>query len=760
MALSGRPMAPSERPMALSARGVRAAAAALGLFAVAFALRVLNVGYVLGGAGVRFPSGRDELYHVRKIVYQVLRFPEVLDFDPYVSFPFGAKPVWPPFLDWAIAAGVRALGVAGDALAVERVIIWLPPLLGALTVALWVEVGRRHFSLLAGGVGALLLAVLPAHHVHSQLGQVDHQVVLGLFAVLGLGLAMAWHTAPRRALAVAVGLVLAMSLVSSPGALLQILPVQAATGLWVLWATRREDAATRARSAATAHAVAALAVAPACWLAGPFPDLGAASPLVLSRFQPLWFGAGAVALAGLAGLFERTGVGVSRPRRVATVAAFTTALAALALAIPPLRETLAYAGGWFTKEEAFLTTVMETQPLLFPEGRFDAGFALRSLGPGLFVFPFAWIALAARGGLDANARPALALLLCWSAAFFVLALAQERFGNVFAPGLALVLGVAVAELHGGLGERRWAARGMVVAVVLGLVAPLLPPYQMLFGYSRLVITQGRDLVPVDSRRKVVVEEAARFLREASPPTPGFLDASQHPTYGVLTSWDDGHLVRYRAERPTVQDNFGSFADRRAWDLARRYFDQEDEEAAYAIAQQLSARYTMATGQGSGQRRDAPPQSLASRLWLRLGNAEPAGDGAPALARHRLFWLGDRSGRPRDRQRPATDRVAVFEIVPGALVEGRAEPGALVRVALELEAGGGRLWYRARSRASDAGRYRVRLPYPTDVAVSREVRAVGGYRVEAGGRAAPLEVREADVRAGATLAGPSLREEGP
>ena len=173
--------------MALSKRGVRAAATALGLFALAFALRILNVGYVLGAAGVRFPSGRDELYHVRKIVYQVLRFPELLDFDPYVSFPFGAKPVWPPFLDWGIAAGVRALGVAGDALAVERMIIWLPPLLGALSVALLVEFGRRRFSLLAGGVAGLLLAVLPTHHVHSQLGQVDHQVVLGLFTVLLLG---------------------------------------------------------------------------------------------------------------------------------------------------------------------------------------------------------------------------------------------------------------------------------------------------------------------------------------------------------------------------------------------------------------------------------------------------------------------------------------------------------------------------------------------------------------------------------------------
>jgi hypothetical protein len=341
----------------------------------------------------------------------------------------------------------------------------------------------------------------------------------------------------------------------------------------------------------------------------------------------------------------------------------------------------------------------------------------------------------------------------------VLSLAQERFANAFAPGLALVLGVALAELHALLGARRWLARGVTGIALVALLAPSLPTYQTLFAYSQFVIEGGRDFIPADSRRKVVVEDAAHFLREATPVTPGFLDASQRPTYGVLTSWDDGHLVRYRAERPTVQDNFGSYADRRAWDLARAYFDAEDEEAGYRIAQQLSARYTVATGQGSGQRRDAPPQSLASRLWRRLGNPEPSGAGAPALARHRLIWVGDRTGRPRDRERPASDRVAVFEIVPGALVEGEAVPGSRVGISLELDVGGGRLWYRASTEASGAGRYQLRLPYATDEAASREVAAVGVYLLESGGLSAELEVREAEVRAGAALIGPSLREEG-
>jgi hypothetical protein len=68
-----------------------------------------------------------------------------------------------------------------------------------------------------------------------------------------------------------------------------------------------------------------------------------------------------------------------------------------------------------------------------------------------------------------------------------------------------------------------------------------------------------------------------------------------------------------------------------------------------------------------------------------------------------------------------------------------------------------VWYRARTQASLGGRYEIRLPYPTDVPVSREVGATGAYRVRSGGRSGELELRDVDVRAGATVTGPNLQE---
>jgi len=43
---------------------------ALALFACSFLLRIANFGLVFAGGRVRFPSGRDELYHVRKIAFR------------------------------------------------------------------------------------------------------------------------------------------------------------------------------------------------------------------------------------------------------------------------------------------------------------------------------------------------------------------------------------------------------------------------------------------------------------------------------------------------------------------------------------------------------------------------------------------------------------------------------------------------------------------------------------------------------------------
>jgi dolichyl-diphosphooligosaccharide--protein glycosyltransferase len=212
---------------------------------------------------------------------------------------------------------------------------------------------------------------------------------------------------------------------------------------------------------------------------------------------------------------------------------------------------------------------------------------------------------------------------------------------------------------------------------------------------------------------------------------------------VLAAWGDGHRIRYGAERPVVQDNFGDYAGRKNYALAGAYYRTSDEERAYEIARELGVRYVVATRRGSGQGA-APIGSMTWRLSLLLGSASPAGD-VPALGRHRLVYL---AGEPRSR-------VALFEVVPGARVTGSAPPGQELsfELLLRTEAGAPRL-YRATARASSDGRYVLRLPYSTETPVHSSVAGVGKYQVRCADLAAELALSEGDVQEGRAAAGPS------
>ncbi len=135
---------------------------AAALAAAAVAVRALPRQRVFVDDDV-IPFGNDAWYHLRRIVYSVVHFPEVLSFDRYINHPEGAKPIWTPVFDWGLALLARPFFVPGDITSIERVAVWVPPLLGAATVVVLLFVGRRHLDAATGVVAAALLCVLPAH---------------------------------------------------------------------------------------------------------------------------------------------------------------------------------------------------------------------------------------------------------------------------------------------------------------------------------------------------------------------------------------------------------------------------------------------------------------------------------------------------------------------------------------------------------------------------------------------------------------------
>ncbi len=742
------------------------------LFLFALLVRALPHPTVFTDSGV-FPDGTDAYYHLRRIAYTVVNFPSFLGFDPYVSFPDGGRPIWTPLFDFALAALARlGLGpVSGPPL--EAFLMWAPPLLGAIGVLALYALARRAWGGSVAFAAALLLALLPAHFVYSQLGGLDHHVAVALAVTLvlaaGLSLLRRLAAGPRALFTGAVGLgaAQAFALLLWPGCLLAVATIDAALVACAIASARREEAVALARSVAFAHVVAFVLVAP-FGLASEWPRWGSVSPVVLSRFQPGYFAVGALCFGVLAEVFARFRFPASLARRAFVALAVGGVATGLCFAtLPELVSGMRDAWGWFAKREVFQASVAESEPLLMGLQGFETDTAVLLFTRLAYAAPLLLVLLVvgSRGRKDARARGVLAL---WTAVWLAAALLQRRFVNELSVAFALLVAVCAVDAWERArrvlaGRGRLAAGAAVLAtlvVALWLLAPIryfYTPY--VANVLRARVRQPTVLSGWQPEQRGLTQ-LARWLAEHTPPTAGYWDASLRPEYGVLAAWGDGHVLRYVAQRPVVQDNFGDDVGERGFALAESFYAATSETAALAIAERLRARYVIVRGAGSGHAQSYAPESMLKRLH-RLngteGRSQAGGVAAgllPALARHRLIFDARAVGGPSDGSRPS---YKIFEIVTGARIVGPAQPGAEVRAVLRIAlASRGRMFYSSTTRADADGRYEIIVPYANDP-TNDEIRPGRAYQLRSEGREVAVVVSDGEVRSGARVEAPPLAD---
>jgi asparagine N-glycosylation enzyme membrane subunit Stt3 len=759
----------------LDARGTsvrsfaRRVAAPLLLFAAALAVRALPYPTVFtAGYGIQ-PFGNDAYYHLRRIQYAVVNPGEFLSFDRYLNFPHGAQAIWSPAFDWGFAQLVRAT-TGGDPGAMEPMLMWAPPVLGALTVVALYFIALRHFSTRTALFSAGLLCLLPSHFWYSQIGFLDHHVAVALFSTLLLGLAMSLvgeqpdSDAPSpRALrgASLLGVTMGAALLVWPGSLLHVGMVQGLFGLRALASVHRLEAVAWARIIAFFHIVAFLVVLPLC--AGNQWELwGDFSPVVASNFQPLWLGMGAL---GFAALSERWRLGDDSDSRVDR-ALFALALVAIGLGIaiwvlPELSRGVVQSWSWFSKDEVFQASVAESAPLLRAPARRIQELFTR----GLYLAPLAFLWLVWDRRRSGSA--AFWFLLSWSALLLLATLMQRRFMNSASVSYALVMVLALELVFRRLlpgrvrsrALRPFAVAGFALLVGYGLW-PSIASYGLDLANLQMA-SRGQQLHLGHSKRVLLLRSsAAQWLRRLSPETSGYFDAGATPEYSVLTPWGDGHVVKYRGRRPVNQDNFGNDVGEQNFELGEQYFSTDREPKAVEIMQQLGARYVLASAVevrrsgGYGQR------SMFARLSLPKGGAtRVVGEGDQQrtlrvlrLVHHRLIF----EGVPFEGE-PGVERsfYKLYELVEGARVEGSAPPGSIVEARLSLFPRlGGELLFATASQVGASGRYSVTLPYPNEP-FSEAVAVEDSYSLQGPRHSVRLRVTEAQVKNGATLEGPSL-----
>ncbi len=735
---------------------------ALLLSALAIALRALTWPAVFTAEGIRL-VGPDAHYHLRRILWSVESFPAVLSRDAYVAFPNGGELIWTPAFDWAIAALARAAIGTGDPAGVEGLAVWVPAILGGATVGLVFLTGQRAFGRRVGLLAGIVLCVLPPHVWYSQLGFVDHHAAVA-FATAGLIAAtlaaFAASPAGRPGPWVALGCVMGGCLLLWPGSLLQVGIVQLAILARIVSGHSETVASDNAAGAAFAHGAAFLLVAPFAVTAFAHGEStwGDLSPVVLSGFQPLWLGLPALAFGGCA-LAWRAGIAGASPRaRTLAVGAALGLPFLVALALPPVRAGVAAAWIWFFRAEAFQAVVAESLPLLSDGQSFTLQRAHTALTPLVYALPLLLAALATTARRRTAHRTIALFCLVLSAA----TLAQYRFANSFSVAWALTIACGLDLAWRTAARLRFASRaGLALAASMAGIALLAPIAR---SHARALGTAQRFLAGETTRAHEQVAhhtsliDAARWLGDHSPPTRGWLSSDEMPRYGVLTAWGDGHVTRYVARRPVVQDNFGDDVGAAGFAAAERYFAAGSEAEALRVASKFRIRYVLVREAGSGHA-PAPyeSRSMLARLHRLRGSAGSLRPGghldapifAPALARHRLVYESEYG--PSDE---AGGRFKLYEIVKGAAIEGRAAPGELVEARLILSGEPGRFEYRAHSRAGPDGRYQLHLPYPTQP-FEGQFAPVGSYAIESLGRVAPFSVDEQAVRSGQTLEGPDL-----
>jgi asparagine N-glycosylation enzyme membrane subunit Stt3 len=158
--------------------------ALVSLWLLAFAVRLMTYHQVFSPVpftdGSRISVyGDDPPYHVRRIGLTMQSFPWVAYEDSYLAYPSGWRSAcWPPLFDWPIAAAAKALGYSPrDQEAWLRLLVYVPPLLGAFTVLIAFFIARRFMDDKAALVSSAVFALMPGHIFYSLLGRVDHHVV-------------------------------------------------------------------------------------------------------------------------------------------------------------------------------------------------------------------------------------------------------------------------------------------------------------------------------------------------------------------------------------------------------------------------------------------------------------------------------------------------------------------------------------------------------------------------------------------------------
>ena len=619
---------------------------------------------------------------------QIVHFPRFPACDPYVSAPGGAEIYWPPLHTWIVLGIIKLFGIAQPELGAA----WVDPVVASVEM---ITLGCVAWRLFGRGSALLLVgtfALLPAAVFSAPGGSADHHVHEPFFVALIcllLGAAFA-HRSMR--LAISVGVVLGLSRLFTPVEPLFVVSTAGACLAGVLFGLN------------VAALAAAIGIAAASVLASDAAAFGHLSSLAyepLSGFHPLF------ALALFCG-----GAACSRQlARSWRVFLASIALLAAVMLLPELMRAASHLG----RLDPILSEVGESKPMNW------------SLATSFFSAALVGAPLAALGvwrrvrAGRIEGLPALVAVLV----LLPVALQQIRFAQALSGAVAVLLTLGLPAAFEGLRRAallRSAAFALGGLAFIGALAPL-PP-------------DSWDL------EVALLRPSMEWLRKHTPAASADPMGDDRPSYAVVANPLLGHFLTLWAERPAVATTFSQVPVYVAGtERSAHVFSAKTDDEAYAAMREADGRYLVLNPwlHPSGHPEVKTSETQVSKLF----QGDLSGSGHFQLIHdsheHQLL--------PSDDGEIAFDatrrEVRIFESVPGALLEGIAEPNAHVvaRLALsdKLDA---RFNYVRETRSDATGHFSLRVAYPAS--------ADSPYSVETGTQRLTATVPPEAIEHGKTI----------
>jgi len=696
--------------------------------------------------GIQFP-GYDEYYHLRRILYGVGNFPDVLWFDSYLNYPHGLSISWPPLFDQISAALCLALGQHSKE-GVEMTVAYVPVIIGLLAMIVVYFIMRELFDHRVALLASFMAALAPYYLLYTMVAATDHhslEVLLQLVSLLFIILATS-RRENKWLYSCAAGVALAALAYTWQGADVYygVYPLIAAVAISL---ELRENRSTMclAPTLLVAFFLALILVLPyrsTPWMSPTFLGLAAISISL------------AIMLA-LAQIIEKRNISWK---------AFPLGILSISLLFLLLLKPL---GGLFGLESLIRTgfgyiwggemigRIGEAQPLIFDMKTLSE--VVRSwLGLNILLSLAAVIAAIdywRKGGW--SKRPALLIFLVWAVYSILLTLGQSRFlyiSTIYMGALISILIFYATDLFGRILEEKGekVPRALTAALIILLVLPT-----AIDGFSFAL--NSPPAIAGDWQSSI------SWLKENSHPTSFYDDPKEVPEYSVMSWWDYGNWILYLAERPVVANNFQSGVE----DAVRFYLSENETEAAEILdsrgSKYVFTDYSMVFGKLA---------SLAEWAGEDVNSymvREDYGNQVALTPKERFFnttlgslYLVDGTGMGRFRLiyesstilggNPGKSQVKIFQYVPGALLRIHADPDQNAGVLLNMTSNMERdfIYVNQAKRIGDV--FEVRVPYSTEKRY--DTHAVDPYLIfsgnEKGVKIQRVEVSEEDVLFGRSI----------